>query len=326
VIARLDLNSLVLFHDVVNAKSITRAAELLRVPKSTISRKLTQLEQTVGGALLKKGRRRLATTDLGELLYEHSCRIVAEADGARNAASQMLSDLRGTLKISIPVDFGSSWISRAIAEFVMRYPEIHLEVDVNSGFVTPRDDPYDLTIQLGVLRESGLTYRRLATIRRGVYASPIYIARRGAPKRIEELIKHDCIVTDQQRHDGVWNLTDRTTKQRRKLVSIAGKVVVNNIGVARDLAINGVGLAILPQLMCHNDVKAHRLIRLLSDWQSPPMDATALVLSRRGIPNKVRAFLDFISDRLLKHSEGTSEERTSLPSKLPSYEGLKELT
>ncbi|MCS6763981.1 MAG: LysR substrate-binding domain-containing protein [Candidatus Protistobacter heckmanni] len=91
----------------------------------------------------------------------------------------MQSELRGTLRVSIPIDFGISWLSRAIAEFVPRYPEINLEIDVNSRFVNPRESPYDLTIKLGPLKESGLTYRRLATITRCVYASPDYLGKHG---------------------------------------------------------------------------------------------------------------------------------------------------
>ena len=295
---RLDLNSLVLFYEVVNAKSITRASELLRIPKSTISRKLTTLESRLGGVLLRKGHRRLSTTELGATLYEHCSRLVSEVDSAGKEAVEMQEELRGTLRISIPIDFGISWLSRAIADFSLRYPEIQLEIDVNHRFVTPRDDPYDVTICLGRLRESGLTARRLATITRGVYANPAYLASRGAPECIEDFQKHDCIVTEQQRQDGVWTMINRGNNERHRLVGVEGKVVVNNIGVARELAVSGVGLAVLPNVMCKNDVKANRLVRVLTNWDGAPVQATALMLSRKGIPNKVRAFLDFLSDRL----------------------------
>jgi DNA-binding transcriptional LysR family regulator len=295
---RLDLNSLVLFYEVVNARSITRAAEVLRMPKSTISRKLTLLEAQVGGILLKKGQRYLVPTELGSILYNHCSRLVAEVESAGFDTAEMQSELRGNLRVSIPIDFGISWISRAIAGFVLTYPEIHLDIEVNSRAVNPRDEPYDITIQLGTLKESGLTYRRLATITRGVYASPAYLALHGMPARVEDFIEHDCIVTDQQRQDGVWNFINTNNRARHRLTAVAEKVVVNNIGVARELAIGGVGLGMLPNIMCRNDVKANRLVRILKDWESPPMHASAMILSRKGIPNKTRAFLDFLSGRL----------------------------
>jgi DNA-binding transcriptional LysR family regulator len=292
---KLDLNSLRLYYNVVNAGSITRAAEQLRMPKSTISRKLTQLEQDLGTILLKRGPKRLAMTNIGAALYDRWHRLVIEIEDVGLTAAEMQGELRGVLRVSIPVDFGISWISRAIAEFVQKYPEISLEVEVNSRAVNPREDPYDLTIQLGPLKESGLTYRRLATITRGVYASPAYLERRGMPRSVEDFAKHDCVITDQQRQDGVWTFRNQA---RHRFIEVNGKVMVNNIGIARELAINDVGLAMLPNVMCQNDLKSGRLVRVLTNWESPPAHATALILSRKGIPNKTRVFLDFLAERL----------------------------
>lgn len=221
--------------------------------------------------------------------------MVAEVEDAGLKAAEMQSTLRGTLRVSIPIDFGLSWLSRTIAEFVLKYPEINLEIEVNSRFVTPRDDPYDITIQLGPLKESGLTYRRVATITRGVYASPAYLERRGMPYSVDDFAKHDCVITDQQRQDGVWTFRN---KSKHRFIEVTGKVIVNNIGVARELAIGSVGLCMLPNIMCRNDIKSQRLMRVLTDWESPPMHATALILSRTGIPNKTRVFLDFLAERL----------------------------
>jgi DNA-binding transcriptional LysR family regulator len=300
VTTRLDLNALRLYYEVVNAKSITRAAETLRMPKSTISRKLSLLERHVGSILLKKSPKGLTPTDIGKVLYEHCRRVVAEVEDAGLQAAQMQGELRGPLRVSIPIDFGIGWLSRAIAEFVLLYSEVQLEVDVNSRTVDPREDPYDLTIQLGPLKDSGLTYRRIATITRGVYASPEYLARRGTPRSVDDFGRHDCIVTEQQRQDGVWTFRNQT---RHRFTEVAAKVVVNNIGVARQLAIGHVGLSMLPNLLCRNDVQSNRLVRVLTDWESPPMHATALILSRTGIPSKTRAFLDFLSERLADDSQ-----------------------
>jgi DNA-binding transcriptional LysR family regulator len=118
------------------------------------------------------------------------------------------------------------------------------------------------------------------------------------PVSVDTFTAHDCIVTDQQRQDGVWNFVNKSNKTKHRLSTVEGKVVINNIGVARELAIGGVGLGMLPNIMCKNDVKANRLVRILPDWEGPPMHATALILSRKGIPNKTRALLDFLSDRL----------------------------
>lgn len=293
--SELDLNSLRLFYQVVNAGSITRAADQLRTPKSTISRKLALLEQAMGTILLRKGSRKLVPTDIGAVLYKHCERMVAAVENAGLDAMEMQSELRGTLRVSIPVDFGIAWIGRALAEFSQRYEEIDLEVEVNSRAIDPREDPYDLAIQLGPLRESGLTYRRLATITRGVYGSPEYLARRGFPRTVDDFPKHRCITTDQQRQDGVWVFRNH---EKQRFVEVEGNIVVNSIGIARELALGGAGLSILPNIMCTNDVKGDRLVRVLTDWESPSMTASALILNRKGIPRKTRVFLDFMCEKL----------------------------
>ncbi len=295
MIEKLDLNSLQLFYDVVNAQSITRAAAELGMPKSTISRKLKQLEQRVGTVLLRRGQRKLATTEIGARFYEHCRRVVDQVQYAEMETSQLQTSMRGTLRISIPIDFGVSWIGRAIAEFALLHPGLDLEVDVNSRQVNPRDDQYDLTIQLGPLKDTDLTYRRIATITRGVYASPRYLEKHGTPLSVDDLHRHDCIITEQQRADGIWMLRNANN---HRFANIEGKVVVNNILIARELTIGHVGLSMLPNVMCVGDVAASRLVRVLKDWESPSMHATALVLSRHGMPSKIRAFLDFLAERL----------------------------
>lgn len=292
---KLDLNSLRLFFDVVNAQSITRAANELGLPKSTISRKLTQLEQHMGTALLKKGPRKLTTTEIGARLYEHCRRVVDEVEQAGLDTLELQTEMRGALRVSIPIDFGVSWIGRVISEFVLAYPEIELEVDVNSRTVDLREEPYDLTIQLGPLKDTDLTYRRIATLTRGVYASPEYLARRGTPLAVDDLHRHDCIITAQQRLDGIWTLRNQAT---HRFATIHGKVVVNNISIAREMAIGHVGMSMLPNVMCANDLRTGRLKRVLENWESPSMHATAMVLGRKGMPSKIRTFLDFLADRL----------------------------
>jgi len=170
--------------------------------------------------------------------------------------------------------------------------------------VNPREDPYDLTIQLGPLKDTDLTYRRIATITRGVYASPEYLRRRGVPLAVDDLHRHDCIITTQQRADGIWTLRNEA---QHRYANVEGKVVVNNISIAREMAIGHVGMAMLPNVMCANDLRNGRLERVLKHWESPSVHATALVLSRKGMPSKIRAFLDFLSERLSSDQRSTGQ-------------------
>ena len=229
------------------------------------------------------------------MLFDHCRRIAAEVEDAGLAASEMQREVRGTLRISMPIDFGISWLSRAVAQFALRYPDIHLDIEVNSEYVDLLEKPYDIAIHLGQLKPSRLSFQRLTTIRRGIYASPAYLAAHGTPRVTEDFQKHDCIVTQQQRLDGVWVLS---SPSRHRLVEVAGKVTVNNIGVARELVLGGVGLGVLPNIMCRNDVRHNRLTRVLTSWEPPPVEASAVMLNRKGMPQKSRVFLEFIAAQL----------------------------
>jgi DNA-binding transcriptional LysR family regulator len=273
-----------------------RASERLGVPKSTISRKLAFLETQLGTVLLKKSSRGLRMTDIGQALFDHCERIAVEIEGAGLRAETMQRALGGTLRVSMPLDLGVVWLSRAIAAFAQAHPSIHLDIAANSRWVDVSEEPYDIAIQLGRVREApSIKAQRLASITRGVYASPDYLARRGAPKRIEDFVHYDCIVTQHQRTEGAWTFR---RPSGAKIIDVTGKVTVDNIGIARELAIGGVGLGMLPNIMCQNDVKARRLVRVLTHWESPALQVCATYAAQRRPPDKLRAFLDFISERL----------------------------
>jgi len=163
---KLDLNALLLFFEVTNARSISAAAKKLGIPKSTISRKIQFLEDQTGATLFRKGSRKLTTTDIGQALYEHCERIASEIEEAGLGTARMQTELRGTLRVSMPVDFGIGWLSHAVAAFAVSYPDIHLVIDANSRWVDVTVEPYDVAVQLGPLPKTQNGARPLASITR----------------------------------------------------------------------------------------------------------------------------------------------------------------
>ena len=292
----MDLNSLILFYEVANAQSITKAAENLRMPKSTISRKLTQLEQQVGAILLKKGSRRLSLTDIGRVLYDHCQKIVVEIEDAGLHTSELQTELRGTLRVSMPIDFGISWLSRAIAAFSLQHPEIRLEIDVNDRWIDVSDEPYDIAIQFAQIRNLQLQIHHLARLKRGFYVSPKCVEQYGLPKRITDLNNYNCVVTTHQLNEGSWTFR---SKDNNKPIDVSMGVIVNNIGIARELVMDGLGLGMLPNFLCRHDIKTKRLVRVIEDWECQSLEVSATFIGRRRVPKKTRAFLDFISEQLI---------------------------
>ncbi len=292
---KMDLNALVLFYEAVNSQSISKAAMRLRVPKSTVSRKISLLEHQVGSTLVRRGPHGISLTEIGTVLYDHAQKIIAEIEDAGFHATELQSELSGVLRISLPVDFGVSWLSRLIAEFAMHYSEIRLVADINDRWIDVTEEPYDVAVHLGRPRKPDLPTRRLSSLMRGIYASPAYLARAGIPKSTGEIHRHDSISTTHQFEEGVWDF-DKSGDTSSAMA--APRIMVNNIGIAREVVLAGFGIGILPNLMCRNDVANTRLVRLLEDWNAPSLQVCATYLGRRRVQRKTKVFLDFLSDYL----------------------------
>ncbi|MBK4738532.1 LysR family transcriptional regulator [Noviherbaspirillum pedocola] len=291
----LDLNTLMLFHEVVRTGSLAGASQRLGMPRSTLSRRLGQLEKEMGALLLKKSTRKLAATDIGLSLYEHCERIASEAAEVREKASRMQTELHGTLRVALPIEFGTAWLGKAVSEFAIRHPDMHIEIDVSGRVVDLIDESVDIAIAFGQPKESRLAQRRLGSISSGIYASPAYLERRGAPQALGDILAHDCVVTEIQQREGVWLVRSQNT---RRSVRVNGRVRVNSIRLARELVIGGTGLGLLPHMMCANYLASSRLVRVLPSWNSPTLPVVALFLSRHRVPKRTRVFLDFVAEQL----------------------------
>lgn len=293
-----NLDALMLFHEVISAGSMTRASENTGLAKSTISRQVAKLENELGTLLLKRNTRKVVPTDIGRDVFERCQRIAQDVKELGEATEQSRAGVHGTLRVSMPSEFGSAWLGKAISDFAVQYPEVMLAIDVHTHMVDLMDTSYDITIQFGNLKESRLTYRRLATLTRGLYASAAYLSRRGTPHGVDDLMDHDFVITDLQQRERTWSIRHEAN---RRVVTPNPRIVVNSMRLARELVTGGAGLALLPDVMAARYLESGALVRLLPQWKWPTVQATAMVLAREGIPRKVRLFLDFIATRL---SEG----------------------
>lgn len=290
-----DLNSLMMFHEVVRSGSLTAACERLEVPRSTLSRRLLQLEKELGALLLKKSTRKLAPTDLGLAVQAHCERIAAEAEAIQQLTSRIRTDLHGTLRVAMPIEFGTAWLGKAVSDFAVRYPEMSIEIDVSGRVVDLIDESVDLVITYGNPKPSRMTMRRLGSLTSGIYASPGYVQRKGLPRSLDDLAEHDAVATEIQLREGVWRFRNSSGKRD---VQVKGRLRVNSIRLARELVLGGAGLGLLPHMMCANHVASGALVRVLPSWSSPSLPVVALMLSRTSVPKKTRIFLDFVAEHL----------------------------
>lgn len=312
-----DLNSLMLFYEVIEAGSMTAASAKLKLAKSTVSRRLARLEQDFGSVLVKKGTRKLALTEVGTSLHMGCRQIVADLQQATRQARSVHSEMQGTIRVSVPGDLGITWLGNIVLDFARLFPEISIAIRVNnSDIVDPISEPFDIAIQIGEKRPSAPVCKRIATLPRGVYASPEYLTRRGTPQLIEECETHDWIVTDVEERDGVWLF-----QKRRKGRATGGgrKIVVNSARLARELATGGLGLAMIPDALCEGPLENNQLVRVLPDWQCPASQVVALFLSRDRIPRKTRVFLDFFAERMATQTRSARRTATGVvPQGLPA--------
>jgi len=287
----MDLNELLVFAKVVQAGSFTAAARGLRMPKSTVSRKVSELEERVGAQLLQRTTRQLRLTDVGQAYYEHCARIVAEAEEAELAVTRMQTAPHGLLRVTTPLTFGV--LGPLVAAFLQRYPEVQLEMVCTDRTVNLVEEGFDVAVRAGKLADSSLIARKLGNIEHVVVAAPEYVQARGTPKTPKELEKHDCLVFGTAREGHVWTLH---SGNRSVEVPVRTRLVVNEPDMLRSLALAGAGIALLPHVENSADISARRLQRLLPDWNSAESPVHAVYSSNRHHSPKVMSFVDFLRE------------------------------
>ena len=186
------LKDMALFVEVVKAKGFRSAADALGVPNSTLSRRISELEKSIGLRLLHRTTRRIELTEAGQIYYERCRRIVDEARLAHEQLGAMLAQPSGVLRASLPVDFAVTYLAPLIAEFARLYPGISFDFDLAPRRVDLVSEPFDVAIRMGESESSQLIARKLAMVTPHLYASPGYLQRSGEPSKPAELAQHEC--------------------------------------------------------------------------------------------------------------------------------------
>jgi DNA-binding transcriptional LysR family regulator len=293
-----DADDLLLFARVMEAGSFTRAAERVRWPKSTVSRRIAALETRLGEKLLQRSTRKLALTDFGAGVLEHARTVASEVDGALALALHRQSKPSGRLRVSMPQDFAEQVAAPMLASFTLNYPEVLLELDLTPRRVDIIGEGFDLAIRMGALGEdSQLAARRLATMQWGLYASPDYLARVGEPLLPQALESMHALMVLGRSGDALpWQLCRDGGEPI--IVSPVQRTLVNAPSMLAQLALRGVGIAGLDRLTVQHSPQLGGLQRLLPDWQLPGSTCWAVFPERRLMPLRTRVFLEAMSAML----------------------------
>jgi DNA-binding transcriptional LysR family regulator len=293
----IDPNDLLVFARVAELGSFSRAAERLRLPKSTVSRRLASLEARLGERLLLRTTRRQTLTEFGQLLLEHARQVVAEVDAVAALGEHRRAAPGGRLRVSMPSDIATLLLAEPLAAFVVRHPGIALEIDVSPRRVDLLGEGVDVALRMGELDDDRLlAARRLAEFPAGLYASPAYLAARGEPDAPDALAGHDGLRLLQGNGEPApWTLL---RGQERWVQVPAGRTSANLPELLLRLARAGAGISALPDRFAAADVHAGRLRRVLPEWCLPSVTAWALFPGRALMPAKTRAFIDMLVQAL----------------------------
>jgi DNA-binding transcriptional LysR family regulator len=285
-----------LYVSVVETGSISAAAERLNLAKSAVSRRLADLETRLGVSLIHRTTRRLNLTDTGRAYYDRCIVILADLEEAESAVSQSHRALQGRLKVALPHSFGLLHLAPLIQDFMTRHPEVRFELDFNDRQIDLMQEGFDLAIRIATLADSSLIARRLAPIRHAVCASPDYLARYGTPSVAADLAHHVGLAYSNLNDPGLWSYRGPdglpgSVRVPLRLAASSGEFLIR-------AAIAGEGLILFPTFYLHEALRSGQLVKVLTDHSWPELSAYAVYPPTRHLSSRVRAFIDFVADRL----------------------------
>lgn len=282
-----DLNEMAIFAVVVGSGSFTKAAEKLKLPKSTVSRKVSQLEKRIGVRLINRTTRNLKATETGKLYYQHCVKMLEQAEEADRVVNNMQAEPSGLLRISTPLSFGTPFFVGAIKKFLEQYPKVDVEIISDDKLIDMLDQEVDIAFRVGPLSDSSLIARNLGTARLSLCASPDYLAKHGNPKTLNDLNQHTCLSHPHSPWSfrGPSGQIDFDPKSR---------MISNDMEMIRKMSIDGFGIGAVPQILISEDIRAGRLITVLPETPFAERTFYLVYPSRREPPSKVIAFTEFI--------------------------------
>lgn len=293
------LRGLVVFAEVVDAKSFARAAERLNMTRSAVSKHVAQLESQLGVQLLSRTTRKLSLTEVGERVYAASSSVRDSAELAREAAHTHQGTVEGTLRVTAPVGLGRTYLVPLARDLMALHPRLEVALLLSDSYMDLVEERIDVALRVGRASDkravdSSLVARSVAPVSIVFCASPAYLAEHGVPTRPSDLARHQVIQHLPSAEPGKLLLS----KGKRAVeVSVSGRLTCNDGATAVAAAIQGLGLTTGPEFEVSDEVRTGRLRLVLVGWSTVGMTLMAVTPPRRHVSSKVRTFVDFICDR-----------------------------
>ena len=292
--------SLLAFVRTAHARSFVAAARQLGVSSSAVGKSVARLEQQLGVRLLQRNTRNVQLTEEGRQFYERCKPLLDELEDAEAALTHAMHAPRGRLRIALPT-VGYRFLMPVLGEFRQRYPEVELELDFSDQIVDVIDGSFDVAIRSGDMPDSRLRARRLGPFCFMLCASPEYLARRGEPRAPADLAGHDCIHFRFANSGKLqeWSLRLEPGETAPHLLAA---LICNNSEAAVQAALHGLGIVYSVDFLVREHLAAGRLQRVLPGFEAQRGQFWALWPEHRHVSPKLRAFLDFVGERLFRHA------------------------
>lgn len=287
-----DLNSLMIFAKVVEANSFSEAGRRLKMPVSTVSRRIADLEDQLGVRLLERSTRSLRLTDLGSEILEHAQRSAELGEAVDDIVSNQMSKVSGLLRLSAPPSLSETLLAPLVSGFQASYPDVRVQIFVTDRLIDHIADGVDLVLRIGALKDSALVARKILTYRHRLLASPAYLEKVEPPQTPQDLLEHRLHSFSHWKPDNHWHFVHENGKEKETLTFQPYLSMNDYAGLAPPL-IAGAGIGDLPPLVQPDLVRDGRLVEVMPKWRFRSFDLSLVHLGNRHIPRPVRVFKEF---------------------------------
>jgi DNA-binding transcriptional LysR family regulator len=294
----LELSDLLVFTKIVETESLTKTGRLLGLTKSTVSRKMSRIEEHLGVQLLHRSTRAVTVTEQGELFFDYCMRCLGVLRDGERAVQMRHNKPHGVLRVAVPLEFDRTLLGTIFARFLDSYPDLRLVSTVSEDPVGSLRQGFDVAITAGALplAESTLMAAKLGHTDNGLYAAPVYAECKGLPQSHAFLPRFDLLAVGSVDRLERWQL--QTASGEHVAVDFRPRLLSNDLMLLRQAAIEGLGIAVLPAFICKRDLAEGRLIEILPGWKVAGTGFYAIFPNHHEMPARLRAFLDFLVERL----------------------------
>ena len=282
------------FVKIVDAGSISKAAQQLGIAKSAVSRRLSELERRLGVVLLTRTTRTSSVTEAGRSYYSRAVQILGDVSELDADISSKDIALEGVMNIAVPFSFGLLHLTAAIDEFTHIHPGLTVNLNFSDRQVDLIEEGFDLAIRIADLKDSSLIARKLAPIRFKLCASPKYLTQNGTPTKLKDLKNHAGLHYSYS-HGSVWKFIGQDGHIQS--VKVPVKMIANNGDFLKDMAIAGHGIAVLPTFIISQDIENENLTSILDDYSIPHLNAYLVYPQTRHLSRRVRIFINYLVSR-----------------------------